>query len=68
MDFQSNPVQPNLNCQEVILILKAPLELHCFQKMYGLGATGLQVPGETKGKCVCKAQGIFIRLILSSVH
>lgn len=54
-DLQSNPVPSHFNFHEVIFILKAPLELHCFQKMFGLGAAGLQVPGETKGKCVCKA-------------
>lgn len=55
VDLQSNPVQPHFNFHELILILKAPLELYCFQKMFDVGAIGLQVPSETKGKCVCKA-------------
>lgn len=55
IDFQSNPVPSHFNFHEVILFLKAPLELHCFQKMFGLGAAGLQVPSENKGKRVCKA-------------
>lgn len=68
MHLQSNPVQPHFNFLELIQILKAPLELQCFQKMFGLDATRLQVPCATKEKCVSEAQGIFIRLILSSVH
>jgi len=55
MDLQSNPGPPHFNFHELISILKVPLEFYCFQKMFSLGATGLQVPGETKGKCVCKA-------------
>lgn len=54
VDLQSNPVEPHFKFSELISILKAPLELYGFQKMFGLGATGLQVPSETKGKCVCK--------------
>lgn len=68
MDLQSNPAQPHFNFHELISILKAPLELYCFQKMLVLGTTGLQPPSETKGRCICKACGIFIKLILSSVH
>lgn len=44
IDLQSNPVPSNFNFREVISVLKAPLELRCFQKMFGLGAAGLQVP------------------------
>lgn len=59
-DLQYNLLQPRFNFCELISILKASLELNHFLKMFGLGATGLQVPSETKGKYVCKARGIFI--------
>lgn len=55
MDLQYNPLQPHFNFCELISILKALLELNHFQKIFGLGGSGLQVPSETKGKYVCKA-------------
>lgn len=68
VDIQSNAVEPHLNFHELISTLKAALLLYCFQKMFGVSATGLQVLTDTNGKCSCKARGIFIGLILSSIH
>lgn len=55
VDLQSNPAMSHCSFHDVISVLKTPLELHFFQKMFGLGAGGLQVHSETKGKHVCKA-------------
>lgn len=55
VDVQSNPVQPHLRFHELFSILKAPLQLYCFQEVFHVRATGLQVLMETNWKCFCKA-------------